>query len=86
MKTDESKYHEQLTQAKSQNGHLIKMKVKQGLQILSLKTNIEHLNTQHNAVCNKLAKMTVDLEYTIQERDRNKRDLMQRSAMLKVFR
>lgn len=69
---------------KQQYEKLTKIKVRQNLQILSLKTNMEHLNTQHNATCNKLAKLTVDLEYAIQERDKNKRDLIQKLNILKV--
>ncbi|EDW45205.1 GM10371 [Drosophila sechellia] len=84
MKTEESRYQEQISQMKSANEHLTKVKVRQNLQILSLKTNLEHLNTQHNAANNKLAKITVDLEYTVQERDKNKRALNQRINLLKV--
>lgn len=84
MKTDELKYTEQIAASKLQLEKLTKMKVRQNLQILSLKTNLEHLNTQHNVACNKLAKITVDLEYAIQERDKNKRDLAQKSNLLKV--
>ncbi|XP_017082888.1 cilia- and flagella-associated protein 58 [Drosophila eugracilis] len=84
MKTEESRYQEQISQMKSANEHLTKVKVRQNLQILSLKTNLEHLNTQHNATNNKLAKITVDLEYTVQERDKNKRALNQRINLLKV--
>ncbi|XP_030369546.1 cilia- and flagella-associated protein 58 [Scaptodrosophila lebanonensis] len=84
MKSEETKYLEQIAQMKSSNEHLTKVKVRQNLQILSLKTNLEHLNTQHNATCNKLAKITIDLEYTVQERDKNKRNLNQRINLLKV--
>lgn len=84
MKTDELKYTEQIAMSKLQLEKLTKMKVRQNLQILSLKTNLEHLNTQHNVTCNKLAKITVDLEYAIQERDKNKRDLAQKTNLLKV--
>ncbi|EDV30418.2 LOW QUALITY PROTEIN: uncharacterized protein Dana_GF23279 [Drosophila ananassae] len=84
MKSEESRYQEQISQMKSANEHLTKVKVRQNLQILSLKTNLEHLNTQHNATNNKLAKITVDLEYTVQERDKNKRALNQRINLLKV--
>ncbi|KAM8705003.1 hypothetical protein ACLKA7_009458 [Drosophila subpalustris] len=84
MKTEETKYLEQIAHIKSQNEHLTKVKVRQNLQILSLKTNLEHLNTLHNSTCNKLAKITVDLEYTVQERDKNKRALTQRINLLKV--
>lgn len=84
MKTEEIKYTELITQLKTQNAHLIKLKVRQNLQILSLKTNLEHLNSQHNATCNKLAKLTVETEYAIQERDKNKRDLVQKTNLLKV--
>ncbi|XP_017036999.1 cilia- and flagella-associated protein 58 [Drosophila kikkawai] len=84
MKTEESRYQEQISQMKSANEILTKVKVRQNLQILSLKTNLEHLNTQHNATNNKLAKITVDLEYTVQERDKNKRALNQRINLLKV--
>lgn len=75
---------EQIDLLKQQYEKLTKMKVRQNLQILSLKTNMEHLNTQHNATCNKLAKLTVDLEYAVQERDKNKRDLIQKLNILKV--
>ncbi|XP_039490569.1 cilia- and flagella-associated protein 58 [Drosophila santomea] len=84
MKTEESRYQEQISHMKAANEHLTKVKVRQNLQILSLKTNLEHLNTQHNAANNKLAKITVDLEYTVQERDKNKRALNQRINLLKV--
>ncbi|XP_026840072.1 cilia- and flagella-associated protein 58 [Drosophila persimilis] len=84
MKSDETKYQEQISHMKSANEHLTKVKVRQNLQILSLKTNLEHLNTQHNATSNKLAKLTVDLEYAVQERDKNKRALNQRINLLKV--
>lgn len=84
MKADELKYTEQISLLKQQYEKLTKMKVRQNLQILSLKTNMEHLNTQHNATCNKLAKVTVDLEYAAQERDKNKRDLTQKLNILKV--
>ncbi|KAH8356012.1 hypothetical protein KR200_007459 [Drosophila serrata] len=84
MKSEESRYQEQISQMKSANEMLTKVKVRQNLQILSLKTNLEHLNTQHNATNNKLAKITVDLEYTVQERDKNKRALNQRINLLKV--
>ncbi|KAH8258199.1 hypothetical protein KR038_007650 [Drosophila bunnanda] len=84
MKSEESRYQEQISQMKSANELLTKVKVRQNLQILSLKTNLEHLNTQHNATNNKLAKITVDLEYTEQERDKNKRALNQRINLLKV--
>jgi len=84
MKSEESRYQEQISQMKTANEHLTKVKVRQNLQILSLKTNLEHLNTQHNATNNKLAKITVDLEYTVQERDKNKRALNQRINLLKV--
>ncbi|XP_068157412.1 cilia- and flagella-associated protein 58 [Drosophila tropicalis] len=84
MKTEEARYQEQIAQMKSANEHLTKIKVRQNLQILSLKTNLEHLNTQHNATNNKLAKITVDLEYTVQERDKNKRALNQRINLLKL--
>ncbi|KAH8284178.1 hypothetical protein KR054_011689 [Drosophila jambulina] len=84
MKSEESRYQEQISQMKSANEILTKVKVRQNLQILSLKTNLEHLNTQHNATNNKLAKITVDLEYTVQERDKNKRALNQRINLLKV--
>ncbi|XP_005180606.1 cilia- and flagella-associated protein 58 [Musca domestica] len=84
MKTDELKYTEQIAMSKLQLEKLTKMKVRQNLQILSLKTNLEHLNTQHNVTCNKLAKITVDLEYAIQERDKNKRDLAQKTNLLKI--
>lgn len=84
MKSEETKYLEQIAHIKSQNEHLTKVKVRQNLQVLSLKTNLEHLNTLHNSTCNKLAKITVDLEYTVQERDKNKRALTQRINLLKV--
>ncbi|XP_062123703.1 cilia- and flagella-associated protein 58 [Drosophila sulfurigaster albostrigata] len=84
MKSDETKYLEQIAHTKSQNEHLTKVKVRQNLQILSLKTNLEHLNTLHNSTCNKLAKITVDLEYTVGERDKNKRALTQRINLLKM--
>ncbi|XP_023292257.2 cilia- and flagella-associated protein 58 [Lucilia cuprina] len=84
LKCDELKYTEQISLLKQQYEKLTKMKVRQNLQILSLKTNMEHLNTQHNATCNKLAKVTVDLEYAAQERDKNKRDLTQKLNILKV--
>ncbi|XP_013101754.2 cilia- and flagella-associated protein 58 [Stomoxys calcitrans] len=84
MKIDELKYTEQIATSKLQLEKLTKMKVRQNLQILSLKTNLEHLNTQHNSTCNKLAKITVDLEYAIQERDKNKRDLAQKANLLKL--
>jgi len=84
MKSEETKYLEQIAHIKSQNERLTKVKVRQNLQILSLKTNMEHLNTLHNSTCNKLAKITVDLEYTVQERDKNKRALTQRINLLKV--
>ncbi|XP_022229630.2 cilia- and flagella-associated protein 58 [Drosophila obscura] len=84
MRSDETKYQEQISHMKSANEHLTKIKVRQNLQILSLKTNLEHLNTQHNATSNKLAKLIVDLEYTVQERDKNKLALNQRINLLKV--
>lgn len=84
MKCEEAKYLEQIAHTKANNEHLTKVKVRQNLQILSLKTNMEHLNTLHNSTCNKLAKITVDLEYTVQERDKNRRALNQRINLLKV--
>lgn len=84
MKSEETKYLEQIAHIKASNEHLTKVKVRQNLQILSLKTNLEHLNTLHNGTCNKLAKITVDLEYTVQERDKNKRALVQKINLLKV--
>ncbi|XP_064552752.1 cilia- and flagella-associated protein 58 [Drosophila montana] len=84
MKSEETKYLEQIAHIKTSNEHLTKVKVRQNLQILSLKTNMEHLNTLHNSTCNKLAKITVDLDYTVQERDKNKRALNQRINLLKV--
>ncbi|XP_037943975.1 cilia- and flagella-associated protein 58-like [Teleopsis dalmanni] len=83
-KSEVLKYTELVTTTKNQSDHLIKVKVRQNLQILSLKTNLEHLNTQHNATCNKLAKIIVDLEYMTQERDKLKRELAQRVNLLKV--
>lgn len=84
MKSEETKYLEHIAQIKASNEHLTKVKVRQNLQILSLKTNLEHLNTLHNSTCNKLAKITVDLEYTVQERDKNKRALVQKINLLKM--
>ncbi|XP_067630514.1 cilia- and flagella-associated protein 58 [Eurosta solidaginis] len=83
-RAEETKVKEKIQQLKTQNEKLTKMKVRQNLQILSLKTNLDHLHTQHNVTCNKLAKITVELEYAIQERDENKRSLAQRSSLLKV--
>lgn len=84
MKSEETKYLEQIAHIKANNEHLTKVKVRQNLQILSLKTNMEHLNTLHNSTCNKLAKITVDLEYTVQERDKYKRALNHRINLLKT--
>uniref|UniRef100_A0A1A9ZZ70 Cilia- and flagella-associated protein 58 n=1 Tax=Glossina pallidipes TaxID=7398 RepID=A0A1A9ZZ70_GLOPL len=84
LQGEELKYREQIATFKQQNEKLTKMKVRQNLQILSLKTNMEHLNTVYNGVCNKLAKITVDYEYALQERDKYKMDLNQKKNLLKV--
>lgn len=84
LQGEELKYKEQIATFKQQNEKLTKMKVRQNLQILSLKTNMEHLNTAYNGVCNKLAKITVDYEYALQERDKYKMDLNQKKNLLKV--
>lgn len=82
--SEEAKAKEKILQIKVHNEQLTKMKVRQNLQILSLKTNLEHLQTQHNTISNKLAKTIVELEYAIQDRDENKRALTQRISLLKV--
>ncbi|XP_054727601.1 cilia- and flagella-associated protein 58 [Anastrepha obliqua] len=83
-RSEEAKSKEKIQQIKVQNEQLTKLKVRHNLQILSLKTNLEHLNTQHNTTSNKLAKTTVELEYATQERDENKRALTQRISLLKL--
>ncbi|XP_053954136.1 cilia- and flagella-associated protein 58 [Anastrepha ludens] len=83
-RSEEAKAKEKIQQIKVQNEQLTKLKVRHNLQILSLKTNLEHLNTQHNTTSNKLAKTTVELEYATQERDENKRALTQRISLLKL--
>uniref|UniRef100_A0A1A9WYN6 Coiled-coil domain-containing protein 147 n=1 Tax=Glossina brevipalpis TaxID=37001 RepID=A0A1A9WYN6_9MUSC len=84
LQNEEVKYKEQIATFRQQNEKLTKMKVRQNLQILSLKTNMEHLNTSYNGVCNKLAKITIDLEYALQEKDKHKMDLNQKTNLLKV--
>ncbi|XP_036323030.1 cilia- and flagella-associated protein 58 [Rhagoletis pomonella] len=83
-RSEEAKAKEKIQQIKSHNDQLIKLKVRHNLQILSLKSNLEHLHTQHNTTSNKLAKTVVELEYAIQERDENKRALTQRISLLKT--
>lgn len=83
-RNEETKAKEKILQIKVHNEQLTKMKVRQNLQILSLKTNLDHLQTQHNTVSNKLAKTVVELEYATQDRDENKRALAQRISLLKV--
>ncbi|CAD6992534.1 unnamed protein product [Ceratitis capitata] len=83
-RSEETKAKERILQIKVHNEQLTKMKVRQNLQILSLKTNLEHLHTQHNTTTNKLAKAVVELEYATQERDENKRALTQRISLLKM--
>ncbi|XP_039970986.1 cilia- and flagella-associated protein 58 [Bactrocera tryoni] len=83
-RSEEAKAKEKILQIKVHNAQLTKMKVRQNLQILSLKTNLDHLQTQHNTVSNKLAKTVVELEYTTQDRDENKRALAQRISLLKI--
>lgn len=79
-----NKQREELSTIKQQNEKLTKIKIRHHLQILSIKTNLDQMNTKYNNVIGKLAKTTIDLDYSDKEKDKYRHAFEQKNNILKV--
>lgn len=84
MQSEVNRQRDDLATIKQQNEKLTKIKIRHHLQILSVKTNLDQLNTKYNSVIAKLAKVTIDLDYAEKEKDKFRHSFEQKTNLLKV--